>query len=76
MVAENYAELFVRQRADVTDGLFSAVRRLRWSADRLAADRERRLRELLAWSVERSPFHAERLADADVQGFTEADLPS
>jgi len=23
MVAENYAELFVRQRADVTDGLFS-----------------------------------------------------
>ncbi len=29
MVAENYAELFVRQREDVTDGLFSAVRRLR-----------------------------------------------
>jgi len=76
MVAENYAELFVRQRADVTDGLFSAIRRLRWSADRLAADRERRLRELLAWSAERSPFHAERLADIDVQGFTEADLPS
>ncbi|MFZ2056605.1 MAG: hypothetical protein WAV54_04255 [Acidimicrobiales bacterium] len=31
---------------------------------------------MLAWSAERSPFHAERLADVDVQRFTEADLPS
>jgi phenylacetate-coenzyme A ligase PaaK-like adenylate-forming protein len=76
MVAENYAELVARQRADVSDGPFSAVHRLRWSADRLAAERERRLRELLAWSVEQSPFHAERLAGIDVNCFTEADLPS
>ena len=60
MVADNYAALLARQRAEVTDGLFSAVRRLRWSADRLAAERERRLRELLSWSVERhrrQPLH-------------------
>jgi phenylacetate-coenzyme A ligase PaaK-like adenylate-forming protein len=76
MVAGNYAELVARQRADLSDGLFSAVRRLRWSAERLGADRERRLRELLAWSAERSQFHAERLADIDVDHFTEEDLPS
>ncbi len=76
MVTANYAALIARQRAEVTDGLFSAARRLRWSADRLAAERERRLRELLALSVERSPFHAERLAGIDVNRFTEADLPS
>ena len=76
MVADNYAALLARQRAEVTDGLFSAVRRLRWSADRLAAERERRLLELLSWSVERSTFHAERLGDIDANRFTEADLPS
>jgi phenylacetate-coenzyme A ligase PaaK-like adenylate-forming protein len=76
MVTANYAALVARQRAEVTDGLFSAARRLRWSADRLAAERERRLRELLALSVERSTFHADRLAGIDVNRFTEADLPS
>lgn len=76
MAANKYAELLVRQRADLSDGLFSAVSRLRWSADRLEAERVRRLRELLAWSVERSTFHAERLADVDINHFTEADLPS
>ncbi|MGO9962791.1 MAG: phenylacetate--CoA ligase family protein [Acidimicrobiales bacterium] len=76
MVAQHYPELVARQRAEVANGLFSAVHRLRWSADRLAAERERRLRELLTWSVERSPFHAERLAGIDVNRFAEADLPS
>jgi hypothetical protein len=51
-----YEELVTRQRSDVSDGLFAAVRRLRWSADRLAMERPRRLREQLAWSAERSPF--------------------
>ena len=76
MAASNQAGLLARQRADVSDGLFSAVRRLRWSADRLEADRERRLRELLAWSAARSPFHSERLVNVDISRFTEADLPS
>src|SRR5579862_1405129 len=56
VVAENYADLLARQRAEVADGLFSAVRRLRWSTEKLAAERERRLRELLSWSIERCPF--------------------
>ena len=56
--------------------MFSAVRRLRWPTDRLAAERERQFRELLTWSAERSPFHAERLAGVDVNSFREADLPS
>jgi phenylacetate-CoA ligase len=76
VAADTYAELVARQRAEVADGLFSAVRRLRWSADRLAAERERRLREMLAWAIARCPFHAERLAGIDIDHFTEADLPS
>jgi phenylacetate-CoA ligase len=71
-----YGTLLSRQRSDVSDGLFSAVRRLRWSADRLATERERRLREQLAWSAERSPLWRDRLAEVNVATFTEADLPS
>jgi phenylacetate-CoA ligase len=52
------------------------VRRLRWDAGRLAAERERRLRELLVYAAERSPFWRERLAGHDLVNFTEADLPS
>jgi phenylacetate-CoA ligase len=72
---ETYDERSARQRADASDGLFSAVRRLRWSADRLAGERERRLREMLAWSVDRCAFHRERLAGIDITRFAEADLP-
>jgi phenylacetate-CoA ligase len=71
---ESYADLLTRHRADVAEAMFGAARRLRWPAERLAAERERRLRELLAWSVENSPFHAERLAGIDVDTFGEADL--
>jgi phenylacetate-coenzyme A ligase PaaK-like adenylate-forming protein len=71
-----YEEFVTRQRSDVSDGLFGAVRRLRWSADRLAVERQRRLREQLAWSAERSPFWRDRLAEVDVATFTEAELPS
>ena len=75
-MTERYAALLARHRADVGDAMFAAVRALRWSADRLAAERERRLRALLAWATERSPFHAERLAGIPVNEFTERDLPS
>jgi phenylacetate-coenzyme A ligase PaaK-like adenylate-forming protein len=70
------ADLLTRHRADVGDAMFAAVRRLRWSEERLRAERERRLREMLAWASERSPFHAERLAGVDSTTFTEDDLPS
>jgi len=70
----SYSELLAQQRAEVSDSLFGAVRRLSWSRERLAAERERRLRELLAWTAPRSPFHRERLAAIDITAAREADL--
>ena len=42
-----YAQLVRRQRAELQDAYMQGVRRLRWGADRLAVERQRRLRELL-----------------------------
>jgi phenylacetate-CoA ligase len=75
VVADIYPDLLGRQQAEFMAALYPAVRRLRWPADRLAAERERRLRELLAFVAQRSPFHAERLAGIDIEHFTEGDLP-
>ncbi len=74
--AETYEELLRRQQAVAADGFMASARRLRWSADRLAAERERRLRDLLSWSIVHSPFHRDRLGGLDVDQFREADLPS
>jgi len=71
-----YAQLVRRQRAELQDAYMQGVRRLRWGADRLAAERQRRLRELLVYAAENSPFWRERLAGHDLANFTEADLPS
>jgi phenylacetate-CoA ligase len=71
-----YKELVRRQRAELQDAYMQGVRRLRWDADRLAAERQRRLRELLVHAAEHSPFWRERLAGHDLANFTEADLPS
>ena len=72
----HYEQLVRRQRAALQDAYLKGVRRLRWDAGRLAAERERRLRELLAHAAEHSPFWRERLAGRDLANFTEADLPS
>src|SRR5271170_8109959 len=72
----DYEELVRRQRAELQDAYLKGVRRLRWDAGRLAAERERRLRELLVHAADRSPFWRERLAGRDLANFTEADLPS
>jgi hypothetical protein len=72
----HYKELVRRQRAELQDAYLKGVRRLRWDAGRLAAERERRLRELLLHAADRSPFWKERLAGLDLANFTEADLPS
>jgi phenylacetate-CoA ligase len=72
----HYEQLVRRQRAALQDAYLKGVRRLRWDAGRLAAERERRLRELLTYAAEHSPFWRERLADRDLANFTEADLPS
>jgi phenylacetate-CoA ligase len=72
----SYEQLVRRQRAQLQDEYIKGVRRLRWDAERLAAERERRLRELLVHAAEHSPFWRERLAGHDLANFTEADLPS
>jgi phenylacetate-CoA ligase len=72
----HYERLVRRQRAELQDAYMKGVRRLRWDAARLAAERERRLRELLVYAADRSPFWKERLAGRDLANFTEADLPS
>jgi len=71
-----YPQLVRRQRAELQDAYMQGARRLRWSADRLAAERQRRLRELLVHASEHSPFWRERLAGLDLANFTEADLSS
>jgi phenylacetate-CoA ligase len=50
--------------------------RIEWSADRVANERRRALRTLLAMAVERSPWHRERLAGIDPGGRSEVDIES
>jgi phenylacetate-coenzyme A ligase PaaK-like adenylate-forming protein len=64
------------QQAELQNAYLRGARRLRWDADRLAGERQRRLRELLQWAADRSPFWRARLAGRDLTTFTEADLPS
>jgi phenylacetate-coenzyme A ligase PaaK-like adenylate-forming protein len=64
------------QRAELQKAYLRGAQRLRWGSERLANERQRRLRELLVWAAERSPFWQARLAGADLATFTEADLPS
>ncbi|HTT87230.1 MAG TPA: hypothetical protein VMF60_07680 [Acidimicrobiales bacterium] len=69
-------ELRRRHRAEVSAGVLAHARRLRWSGERLRAERQAGLRALVAWAREHSPFHAERLADVEPAAFTEEDLAS
>ena len=50
------------------------IQRLPWDAGRLAAHQRERLRALLACAMERSPFHARRLAGIEPGCFEPADL--
>jgi phenylacetate-CoA ligase len=50
------------------------IGRLSWDAGRLAAHQRQRLRALLACAIERSPFHARRLAGIDPGRFELGDL--
>ena len=65
-----------RQQEALQNAYLSGTRRLRWDAERLAAERQRRLRELLIASAERSLFWRDRLAGRDLANFSESDLPS
>jgi phenylacetate-CoA ligase len=69
-----YEETRKRHQAHFFQQLGPHLDRLGWSADRLRAERERRLRALLAVARERSEWHRERLAQVDVASCTEGDL--
>src|SRR6516165_11897704 len=62
-----YGEAFGTQLPD-------HIKRLPWDAGRLAAHQRERLRALLACAIERSPFHARRLAGIEPGRFELADL--
>ena len=67
----------VRRRhvADFEAMLPEYAGRIGWSADRVARERLRALRALLA-AARRSPWHRERLAGLDTGAFGEADVAS
>jgi phenylacetate-CoA ligase len=50
------------------------IERLDWPADRLAAHRVQRLRELVRHAIDRSPWYRERLAGVDLERLDEAGL--
>ena len=50
------------------------LQRLHWSRERIAQERRRRLRELIAVARERSPWHGPRLAGLDPATLEEGDL--
>jgi phenylacetate-CoA ligase len=76
IASRNQEELCRAHRADVTAGLLAHAKRLRWSKSRIESERQDRLRHLLAYAVEHSPFHADRLAGIDPTSFTEEQLTS
>ena len=69
-----YEDLRQRHLTDLTTLMAEHVRRLRWPAERLAAERRDRLRDLLRVAKVASPWHRDRLAGIDPDGFEEADL--
>jgi phenylacetate-coenzyme A ligase PaaK-like adenylate-forming protein len=62
------------QLAAVAERLPAHVARLSWSADQISAERQRTLRETLAFAKAKSPWHSRRLEGIDPPTFTEADL--
>jgi phenylacetate-CoA ligase len=52
------------------------ITRLAWSREQLTRYRDQRLRAFLAYTRERSPFHAARLRDLDLSSMSAADLAS
>ena len=69
-----YEDLRQRHLANLAALLAEHVQRLRWPADRLRRERRDRLRDLLRVARASSPWHRDRLAGVDPDGFEEADL--
>jgi phenylacetate-coenzyme A ligase PaaK-like adenylate-forming protein len=62
------------QLAAVAQRLPAHVARLSWSKEQIASERQRALRETLAFAQAKSPWHAKRLRAVDAASFAEADL--
>lgn len=58
----------------VTAALEDHIARLTWSRERIESYQEQRLRALLGYARERSPFHARRLEGIDISSASVADL--
>jgi phenylacetate-coenzyme A ligase PaaK-like adenylate-forming protein len=62
------------QLVAVAQRLPAHVARLSWSKDQIKSERQRALRETLAFAQVKSPWHARRISEVDAGSFTEADL--
>ena len=66
----------LRHLARFRELLPEQVAHLDWTSDELQQAQDRRLRRLVRFASERSPWHRERLASVDVSALTAADLSS
>src|SRR4051794_12806116 len=74
-VATELEAMRARAAARMSERLPEHIERLGWDGERRAAHQTERLRALLAYALERSPFHARRLAGVDPAAMELADLP-
>jgi phenylacetate-coenzyme A ligase PaaK-like adenylate-forming protein len=71
---ESYERLRAAHVGAVTAALDDHVDRLEWTREQIEHHQTERLRSLLAYARERSPFHARRLSGIDPSVVTAADL--
>jgi len=71
-----YEQLRQKHVAELAARMPEYVQRLDWPADKLRAERERRLRALVRKAQESSPWHRERLGGIDTDALREEDLES
>jgi phenylacetate-coenzyme A ligase PaaK-like adenylate-forming protein len=76
MSRTSYERMRAAHLSAVQAGLEDHVVRLDWSREQIARYRDQRLRSLLTYARERSPFHARRLRGVDPSVATIADLAS
>jgi phenylacetate-CoA ligase len=69
-----YEDLRRRHLAELATLMPEHMQRLRWPAERLRQERRERLRDLLRVATASSPWHRDRLAGIDPDGFEESDL--
>src|SRR5687767_2229291 len=69
-----FARLRNQLQEELLAGYPAQLARLGWDRARIVAHQRARLRALLAYAVERSPFHARRLAEVDVGAVDPRDL--